>query len=91
MSKPSNFVAHLLYTGPEKKISLRIVEKMSDLSFVMFFLNLLERHVIRVKLHDLKGLTKEQLSNLWVTRATYQLGWALYLYIKVYFDMSNSY
>ena len=37
------------------------------------------------------GLTKEQLSNLWVTRATYQLGWALYLYIKVYFDMSNSY
>ena len=33
------------------------------------------------------GLTKEQLSNLWVTRATYQLGWALYLYIKVYIDI----
>ena len=36
---------------------------------------------------DIAGLTKEQLSNLWVTRATYQLGWALYLYIKVYIDI----
>ena len=39
--------------GSKKIFSLRIIEKMNNFYFGIFFVNLLEKYVILVKWHDL--------------------------------------